>query len=69
MDAKQTRQGVILALAAYLSWGIAPAYLKLIGHVPDEEILTHRIIGSFCFMIAMIRISRKWKRGKALVYG
>lgn len=26
MDAKQTRQGVLLALAAYFIWGIAPAY-------------------------------------------
>ncbi|EEW3208121.1 TPA: hypothetical protein ACHKGI_003472, partial [Escherichia coli] len=25
MDAKQTRQGVLLALAAYFIWGIAPA--------------------------------------------
>ncbi|EPG0990142.1 hypothetical protein, partial [Escherichia coli] len=24
MDAKQTRQGVLLALAAYFIWGIAP---------------------------------------------
>ncbi|MCL7677455.1 hypothetical protein M8369_26020, partial [Klebsiella pneumoniae] len=26
MDAKQTRLGIILALAAYFIWGIAPAY-------------------------------------------
>ncbi|HFP2109500.1 TPA: hypothetical protein ACHGZI_003305, partial [Klebsiella pneumoniae] len=25
MDAKQTRLGIILALAAYFIWGIAPA--------------------------------------------
>ena len=34
MDAKQTRQGVLLALAAYFIWGIAPAYFKLIHYVP-----------------------------------
>lgn len=40
MDAKQTRQGVLLALAAYFIWGIAPAYFKLIAYVPADEILT-----------------------------
>lgn len=47
MDAKQTRQGVLLALAAYFIWGIAPAYFKLIHYVPADEILTHRVIWSF----------------------
>lgn len=47
MDAKQTRQGVLLALAAYFIWGIAPAYFKLIYYVPADEILTHRVIWSF----------------------
>ena len=49
MDAKQTRQGVLLALAAYFIWGIAPAYFKLIYYVPADEILTHRVIWSFFF--------------------
>lgn len=47
MDPKQTRQGVLLALAAYFIWGIAPAYFKLIYYVPADEILTHRVIWSF----------------------
>jgi chloramphenicol-sensitive protein RarD len=68
MDAKQTRQGVLLALAAYLIWGIAPAYFKLIGYVPADEILTHRIIWSFFFMIALISISRQWQQVKALLH-
>ncbi len=34
MDAKQTRQGVLLALAAYFIWGIAPAYFKLMVMLP-----------------------------------
>lgn len=54
MDAKQTRLGIILALAAYFIWGIAPAYFKLIYYVPADEILTHRVIWSFFFMVALI---------------
>lgn len=53
MDAKQTRVGILLALAAYFIWGIAPAYFKLIYYVPADEILTHRVIWSFFFMVAL----------------
>ena len=59
MDAKQTRQGVLLALAAYFIWGIAPAYFKLIAYVPADEILTHRVIWSFFFMIALMSLGRQ----------
>jgi chloramphenicol-sensitive protein RarD len=52
MDAKQTRQGIFFALAAYFMWGIAPAYFKLIQQVSADEILTHRIIWSFFLMRA-----------------
>ena len=56
MDAKQTRQGVLLALAAYFIWGIAPAYFKLIYYVPADEILTHRVIWSFLFIVVVFRL-------------
>ncbi|EHD9908643.1 EamA family transporter RarD [Salmonella enterica] len=62
MDAKQTRQGVLLALAAYFIWGIAPAYFKLIYYVPADEILTHRVIWSFFFMVAL-----QWRQVKKLL--
>ena len=61
MDAKQTRQGVLLALAAYFIWGIAPAYFKLIYYVPADEILTHRVIWSFFFMVVLMSICRLFK--------
>ncbi|EPE2231872.1 EamA family transporter RarD [Cronobacter turicensis] len=66
MDAKQTRQGVLFALAAYFIWGIAPAYFKLIQAVPADEILTHRVIWSFFFMLALISLSRQWGSVKRL---
>ncbi|MBJ3815930.1 EamA family transporter RarD [Shimwellia pseudoproteus] len=60
MDPKQTRQGIMLAIAAYFIWGIAPAYFKLLLAVPADEILTHRIIWSFFFMLVLITLSRQW---------
>ncbi|AXK21986.1 EamA family transporter RarD [Serratia marcescens] len=65
MDAKQTRQGIFFALAAYFMWGIAPAYFKLIQQVSADEILTHRIIWSFFFMLALISLGRNWPKVRA----
>lgn len=67
MDAKQTRLGIMLALAAYFIWGIAPAYFKLIDYVPAYEILTHRVIWSFFFMLALISFSHQWPQVKKLL--
>ncbi|MDR0807305.1 MAG: EamA family transporter RarD [Enterobacteriaceae bacterium] len=61
MDSQQTRQGVLFALAAYFIWGIAPAYFKFIANVPADEILTHRIIWSFFFMLLLITVGKQWK--------
>ncbi|UOU78935.1 EamA family transporter RarD [Edwardsiella anguillarum] len=66
MDTQHTRQGVILALAAYLIWGIAPIYFKLLQQVPATEILTHRIIWSFFFMLILLAIGRSWRQLYAL---
>ncbi len=62
MNEQQSRQGVLFALGAYFIWGIAPVYFKLIGAVPATEILTHRIIWSFLFMLVLVSVSRKWRQ-------
>ncbi|HBQ0419537.1 EamA family transporter RarD [Klebsiella aerogenes] len=67
MDTKQTRLGIMLALAAFFIWGIAPAYFKLIDYVPADEILTHRVIWSFFFMVALISFSHQWPQVKKLL--
>lgn len=62
MNEQQTRQGVLFALGAYFIWGIAPIYFKLLGEVPALEILTHRILWSFLFMLILVSVSRKWRQ-------
>ncbi len=47
--------------------GIAPAYFKLIYYVPADEILTHRVIWSFFFMVALTSVSRQWPQVKKLL--
>ncbi|OAT51878.1 RarD family protein [Providencia heimbachae ATCC 35613] len=47
-------------MGAYFIWGVAPIYFKSIKQVPAEEILTHRIIWSFFFMLLLLTVSRHW---------
>lgn len=49
------RKGVILAVCAYAMWGIAPLYFKLLIQVSPLEILMHRVIWSFVFMILLMQ--------------
>jgi len=66
MNPQQTRQGVLFALGAYFIWGIAPVYFKLIQQVPAAEIMTHRVIWSFLFMLLLISLSRGWRNIRAM---
>ncbi|RRZ87519.1 EamA family transporter RarD [Erwinia sp. 198] len=66
MDAQQTRQGIFYALGAYFIWGIAPAYFKLLQQVAPGEIMTHRVIWSFFFMLLLLSVSRSWGKVKAI---
>lgn len=60
MSQQNTTKGVLCALGAYFIWGVAPIYFKSIQEVPAEEILTHRIIWSFFFMILLLSVTRHW---------
>jgi len=54
-------RGVILALGAYLIWGILPIYWKTLDHVPSLEILANRIFWSFIFFTIILFFQNKWK--------
>ncbi|UJF22474.1 EamA family transporter RarD [Shewanella sp. OMA3-2] len=49
------RKGVILSVCAYVIWGVAPLYFKLLIQVSPLEILMHRVIWSFVFMILLMQ--------------
>lgn len=66
MQQATQRQGIMLALSAYLMWGLAPIYFKLISQVPATEILTHRVIWSFALLLALVFIKRRWHKIMAI---
>ncbi len=53
------KKGVILAIGAYLLWGLFPLYWKQLQAVPAREIVAHRILWSLVFLCLVIAL---WKR-------
>lgn len=49
-------RGGLIVLTSYCLWGILPVYWKLLLHIPSDEIVTHRIIWSFFFMLILISL-------------
>ena len=53
------RNGVVFAISAYLLWGLAPIYFKLIASISADEIMVHRIIWSSLLLFIIVIISKK----------
>lgn len=58
----RSKQGVLLAIAAYSIWGLAPLYFKTVAHVPALEVLAHRIIWSFFLVLILLVLSKRFTR-------
>jgi chloramphenicol-sensitive protein RarD len=56
--AKDGRDGVAAALAAYLIWGLVPIFFKQIAQVPALEIIAHRIVWSLGLVAALLLFTR-----------
>lgn len=62
MESQKTvqKQGIIYAAGAYMMWGILPIYWKWVEAVPAEEILAHRIVWAFVFMLLILGVSKRF---------
>ncbi|MDD4803509.1 MAG: EamA family transporter RarD [Syntrophomonas sp.] len=56
---KERANGIGFAIGAYILWGMLPVYWKLLQHVPALEILAHRIIWSFIFLLILLIVTGK----------
>jgi len=50
-------QGIAYALACYLLWGLFPIFWKTITGVPAVNVLAHRIVWSFIFLLIWVLIT------------
>ena len=52
------------ALSTYLIWGVLPLYWNLLARAEANEILAHRIIWSFFFMVVVLMVTKRWQSFK-----
>ncbi len=58
-ETSTNRSGYFNAVGAYLMWGFAPIYFKLLIDIAPGEILIHRILWSSIFLLVLVIIMRK----------
>ena len=51
-------RGILYAVGAYFLWGIFPVYWKLIHVVPAIEIIAHRVVWAFLFVLLVVSIRK-----------
>jgi chloramphenicol-sensitive protein RarD len=54
MRDRRALAGLAYAFAAYLAWGISPAYFKALAGVPAIEILAHRVVWSVVLLALLL---------------
>lgn len=56
------RVGMTAALMTYLIWGVLPLYWNLLARASANEILAHRIVWSFLFMLVVLALTKRWQK-------
>ncbi|WP_286263531.1 EamA family transporter RarD [Thalassotalea atypica] len=59
IDNHSSRSGIANAIAAYVMWGVAPLYFKLLSDVVASEILVHRVVWSSAFLLVIVIAMKK----------
>lgn len=66
MPEQQLKQGFIYALSAFLLWGLAPVFFKLLAEVNAFEVLAHRVVWSVLILALVVQLRRQWRALLAL---
>jgi chloramphenicol-sensitive protein RarD len=59
MEREQHTKGIYYTAGAYIFWGVLPIYWKFIDQVTALEILAHRVIWSFIFVLLIVGILKR----------
>ena len=54
------RRGIALGVAAYLLWGVFPAFFHVLGAAAPAEILAHRVLWTLVLMAVILSVVRGW---------
>jgi len=53
---RSDRKGLFYAFLAYFLWGLFPLYWKQLDGIPATQLIGHRIIWSFIFLVALFAL-------------
>lgn len=53
-ESREGLKGLVYAASAFLIWGLSPIYWKTLASVPPFEIVLHRVVWSFFFVIPLV---------------
>jgi chloramphenicol-sensitive protein RarD len=54
-------------IAAFFLWGILPLYWKALKQVPSSQILAHRILWSFVFVVLILTVTKRIYRIRSAI--
>ncbi|MGL4207754.1 MAG: EamA family transporter RarD [Candidatus Adiutrix sp.] len=52
--------GLIPVISAFLIWGVLPAYWKMLDDVPALQIVGHRILWAFVFLVLLVLVTGRF---------
>ncbi|MCC8145487.1 MAG: EamA family transporter RarD [Bacteroidales bacterium] len=52
-------QGILYAVVCYVAWGLFPVFWKSITGVPAVNVLAHRIVWSFAFLLVWVLLTNR----------
>ncbi len=55
-----TSQGVLTALSAFIIWGTFPLYFKQLAQYDPIEVIVHRIVWTFMFLLLFVVITKRF---------
>jgi chloramphenicol-sensitive protein RarD len=58
-ERQRSTAGVLFGTSAFLIWGLSPLFWKLLQSIPALELICHRIVWSFVFLIPLVLFSGK----------
>jgi chloramphenicol-sensitive protein RarD len=62
LNISQTTQGFLYGFLAYSMWGVFPLFFHLFRDISSTEVLLHRVIWSFVFVLGILLLKGWYKR-------
>lgn len=54
------KQGLVLALFAFITWGFVVIFYKFMTHISPYEIIAHRVVWSFLFLFILLIFTHRF---------